>query len=548
MQEISLLNSVVGPVMRGPSSSHCAAPYMMARLVRALSTSEGEKIEQADIRFDPRGSFAPVYKAQSTDENFAAGLAGVELTDPDFRAVLGRLASDQNGQHFAFSVTVMELARNNHPNRVDMVLSVRAKDGNLRTDIYQGASIGGGMFYIDRMNGEDVYLTGKTAVLFVYAFDAKRIEADLKRIVATDNRLLGWQDARVSGAEGAALDRVEIALQSVPGMDVLANIRALPGISRVRIADAAQYPVCVTDDLFSTTHGVLDRVAAHEGSLAQTALTLEAQRLGLSCEATRQLFMERAELMLRVVDEGLNAREEDSVMRFLTLRARKVRDANLPAGLGGAVLQDAIAGALAAMERDSNRGLVVAAPTAGSAGVVPGTLYALVRYGIDMEGATDALQVMALIGAVFAARGTFAAECGGCSVETGASAAMAAAGVVQAFGGSATQCFDAASMCLMNTLGLVCDPVGGDVEIPCHARNVAGVSHAYSSAMAVMAGFDAVLGFDELVDQTVKIGNMMHPDLRCTARGGCAATKTAYRLVEQVTAGLSPQQVSRTEK
>jgi len=86
----------------------------------------------------------------------------------------------------------------------------------------------------------------------------------------------------------------------------------------------------------------------------------------------------------------------------------------------------------------------------------------------------------------------------------------------------------------MNTLGLVCDPVGGDVEIPCHARNVAGVSHAFSSAMAVLAGFDAVLEYDELVDQTVKIGNMMHPDLRCTARGGCAATKTALRMVEAV--------------
>ncbi|WP_114087337.1 L-serine ammonia-lyase, iron-sulfur-dependent, subunit alpha [Thalassospira profundimaris] len=536
MQEISLLNSVVGPVMRGPSSSHCAAPYMMGRLVRALSTSQGEVIEQADIRFNPRGSFAPVYKAQSTDENFAAGLAGLDLIDPDFRAVLGRVSA---GQGFAFSVTVTELERNNHPNRVDMALSVREKDGCLRTDIYQGASIGGGMFYIDRMNGEDVYLTGKTAVIFVYARDGKSIEADLRRIAAMDNRLLGWERACIGNVVDQPLNRFEVALQSVPSPNVLAKIEALPGVSRVMVADAAQYPVCATEDLFSTTEGVLDRVPAHNGSLAQTALSLEAHRLGLSCEATRQLFIERAELMLRVVEEGFNAREEESVMRFLTLRARKVRDANLPAGVGGAVLQDAIAGALAAMERDSNRGLVVAAPTAGSAGVVPGTLYALVRHGIDLQGAADALQVMALIGAVFAARGTFAAECGGCSVETGASAAMAAAGVVQAFGGTAAQCFDAASMCLMNTLGLVCDPVGGDVEIPCHARNVAGVSHAYSSAMAVMAGFDAVLGFDELVDQTVKIGNMMHPDLRCTARGGCAATKTAHRLVEQVTTGLS---------
>jgi L-serine dehydratase len=533
MQEISLLNSVIGPVMRGPSSSHCAAPYMMARLLRQLSTSNGEVLERAEIRFDPRGSFAPVYQAQSSDENFAAGLADVALTDPGFRDVLGKVVK---GEGFAFTVSITELGRNNHPNRVDLELQVKQADGTVRTDVYQGASVGGGMFYIDQMNGQDVYLTGKMASVFVYGSETGALAQDIVALSAQNNQFLGSNIATIVTTGGAAMERLEISLQRVPDSDVIAKLRAIAGIDTVLVADAAQYPVCATDDLFSTTDGVLDVVKDHHGSLAETALALEAQRLGLGRDETRQLFVDRAQLMLRVVDEGFAAREADNVMRFLTLRARRVRDANLPAGLGGTVLQDAIAGALAAMERDSNRGLVVAAPTAGSAGVVPGTLYGLVRHGIDIDGATDALQVMALIGAVFAARGTFAAECGGCSVETGASAAMAAAGVVQAYGGSAEQCFDAASMCLMNTLGLVCDPVGGDVEIPCHARNVAGVSHAYSSAMAVIAGFDAVLGYDELVDQTVKIGSMMHPDLRCTARGGCAATKTAQKMVEELTA------------
>jgi L-serine dehydratase len=535
MQEISLLNSVIGPVMRGPSSSHCAAPYMMARLVRQLSTTNGEVLDRAEIRFDPRGSFAPVYKAQSSDENFAAGLADVALTDTGFRDVLGKVSK---GEGFAFGVSITELTCNNHPNRVDLALVVRQADGTVRTDLYQGASVGGGMFYIDQINGQDVYLTGKTAIVFVYGPEIGTQAQGLVMLAAQNNQLLGHDVSTVITADGTVRERLEISLQRVPENAVLARLRDMPGVSQILAADAAQYPVCATDDLFSTTDGVLDVVNDHNGSLADTALALEARRLGLGCDETRQLFVERAQLMLRVIEEGFAAREADNVMRFLTLRARRVRDANLPAGLGGSVLQDAIAGALAAMERDSNRGLVVAAPTAGSAGVVPGTLYGLVRHGIDLDGATDALQVMALIGAVFAARGTFAAECGGCSVETGASAAMAAAGVVQAYGGTAQQCFDAASMCLMNTLGLVCDPVGGDVEIPCHARNVAGVSHAYSSAMAIMAGFDAVLGFDELVDQTVKIGNLMHPDLRCTARGGCAATKTAQKMVEEVTANL----------
>ena len=529
MQEISLLNSVIGPVMRGPSSSHCAAPYMMAKLVRELSCSNGEVLKKAVVRFDPRGSFAPCYKAQSSDENFAAGLYGAKLTDADYRDILGRV---ERGEGFHFAIEVTELDNNNHPNRVDLELTLQTQDGGQRTDLYTGASVGGGMYYIDSMNGEALFLTGKTASVFVWG-DAAVTDADTiaEMLAGGDNMLLGV-------AVDQKHTRIEVSLQSVPAMDILGQVAKRDGVTDLRFADASQYPVCAMDDLFSTSDAVIAIADQQEGgSIADAALALEAKRLGLSRQATRDLFRERCELMLRVVAEGFDAKPEDNVMRFLTLRARKVRDANLPDGLGGPVLQDAIAGALSAMERDSNRGLVCAAPTAGSAGVVPGTLYGLIRHGIDIEGATDALQVMALIGAVFAARGTFAAECGGCSVETGASAAMAAAGVTQAYGGSAKQCFDAASMCLMNTLGLVCDPVGGDVEIPCHARNVAGVSHAFSSAMAVLAGFDAVLGYDELVDQTVKIGAMMHPDLRCTARGGCAATKTALRMVEAASLG-----------
>ncbi|MBO6770862.1 MULTISPECIES: L-serine ammonia-lyase, iron-sulfur-dependent, subunit alpha [unclassified Thalassospira] len=529
MQEISLLNSVIGPVMRGPSSSHCAAPYMMAKLVRELSCSNGEVLQKAVVRFDPRGSFAPCYKAQSSDENFAAGLYGAKLTDADYRDILGRV---ERGEGFHFAIEVTELDNNNHPNRVDLELTLQTQDGGQRTDLYTGASVGGGMYYIDSMNGEALFLTGKTASVFVWG-EAAITDADTiaEMLAGGGNMLLGV-------AVDQKYTRIEVSLQSVPAMDVLGQVVKRDGVTDLRFADASQYPVCAMDDLFSTSDAVIAIADQQEGgSIADAALALEAKRLGLSRQATRDLFRERCELMLRVVAEGFDAKPEDNVMRFLTLRARKVRDANLPDGLGGPVLQDAIAGALSAMERDSNRGLVCAAPTAGSAGVVPGTLYGLIRHGIDIEGATDALQVMALIGAVFAARGTFAAECGGCSVETGASAAMAAAGVTQAYGGSAKQCFDAASMCLMNTLGLVCDPVGGDVEIPCHARNVAGVSHAFSSAMAVLAGFDAVLGYDELVDQTVKIGAMMHPDLRCTARGGCAATKTAFRMVEAASLG-----------
>lgn len=233
MQEISLLNSVIGPVMRGPSSSHCAAPYMMAKLVRELSCANGEVLENAVIRFDPRGSFAPVYKAQSSDENFAAGLAGAKLTDANYREILGRV---ERGQGFKFAVEVTELENNNHPNRVDLELSVVAPDGTKRTDLYTGASVGGGMYYIDSMNGEALFLTGKTATVFVWGSDVVANADDIAaELSAGDNSLLGV-------SVDPARERIEISLQALPSAKHLSDLRARDGIDNVRFADASQYP------------------------------------------------------------------------------------------------------------------------------------------------------------------------------------------------------------------------------------------------------------------------------------------------------------------
>jgi L-serine dehydratase len=114
--------------------------------------------------------------------------------------------------------------------------------------------------------------------------------------------------------------------------------------------------------------------------------------------------------------------------------------------------------------------------------------------------------------------------------ETGSAAAMAAAGLTAVYETDPEVIFAAAALCLMNTLGLICDPVGGEVEIPCHARNIAGVGHAFTAAAAVLGGFKAVLRFDEVVDAMLAVGRKTCPDFLCTARGGLASTPTARKL------------------
>jgi L-serine dehydratase len=111
--------------------------------------------------------------------------------------------------------------------------------------------------------------------------------------------------------------------------------------------------------------------------------------------------------------------------------------------------------------------------------------------------------------------------------ETGSAAAMAAAGIAYIHGATTSAIFNAASLCLMNTLGLICDPVNGEVEIPCHSRNIAGVGNAYASATSAVGGFKAALPFEEIVDTMVSVGEKTCPEFRCTARGGLAATPTA---------------------
>lgn len=513
-QDISLLNTVIGPVMRGPSSSHSAAPYMIGRTVRELALGPGERLKSVVIRFDPSGSFAEVYNNQGSDEGFAAGLAGVAITSEAYRQALQHAC---RGEDFEFAIRIGPLDRNDHPNRVDLHVCVTGIHAQERTDVFEGVSLGGGTFLVTHLNGQHINVDGTAYTLIVE-----------HEVAATGDLLPYLEGAQV--AEQRALEGMRLyALTVAPSARMLADLRGLAGLRRVRLASPTQEVVYNRERTLLGASELLQRIAA-DADLADYAMAYECGRLGLDLAAVQQRFDERVQLMAASVDAGL-AKEDSAGMKYLRPTARRFSRTPLPEPLETSFLKTAIAGALAAMEETTSRGVVCAAPTAGSAGIVPGCLHALRALGASDHALSDSLKVMALIGALFAVRGSYAAETGGCSVETGTSAAMAAAGITHYFGGTPAQILAAASICLMNTLGLICDPVGGEVEIPCHARNIAGVGHAWSASTAALGGFDAVIPFDELVEQTVKVGNMMHPDLRCTARGGCATTPSALRLV-----------------
>lgn len=203
---------------------------------------------------------------------------------------------------------------------------------------------------------------------------------------------------------------------------------------------------------------------------------------------------------------------------------------NRESGICGKVIGRGITYAMAVLEVNASMGVIVAAPTAGSAGVVPGVLLALQQeYGFSDAQMTDALFHAGAIGYLAMRNATVAGAVGGCQAEVGVAAAMAAAAAVELMGGEPEQSLDAATIVLMNMLGLVCDPVGGLVEYPCQNRNAAGVANALIAAEMALAGIRQLIPFDEMLDIMYQVGKRIPYELRETALAGCAASPTGCR-------------------
>ena len=197
-------------------------------------------------------------------------------------------------------------------------------------------------------------------------------------------------------------------------------------------------------------------------------------------------------------------------------------------GICGELLEKAITYAMATLETNASMGVIVASPTAGSAGIVPGLLLALQEtYDLSDEQIKQGLYNASAIGYLAMRNATVAGAVGGCQAEVGIASAMAASATVELMGGSPEQSLAAASTVLMNMLGLVCDPVGGLVEYPCQNRNAAGVANATIAAEIALSGVRQLIPFDEMLEAVYTVGKRLPAELRETALGGCATTPSA---------------------
>lgn len=266
-------------------------------------------------------------------------------------------------------------------------------------------------------------------------------------------------------------------------------------------------------------------------SLGEIALRAEVEP-GLLDRATVEARLAQAlAVMRRSIEQGLTG-ELHSVSGLVGGDAAKLVAGSGP--MAGTLFNEVLAGALAVQEVNAAMGIIVAAPTAGGAGVLPGVLLALgKRVGASDQMLVSALAVAGLVGAVTAARASLSGAAGGCQAETGVGAAMAAAAGVELLGGTPIQAGHAAALTLQGTLGLVCDPLGGLVEVPCVYRNATGGAMALAGIEMALAGIEFPIPIDEVIDAMGEIGASMDVRYKETAGGGLAATPTGRRLAKE---------------
>lgn len=269
-------------------------------------------------------------------------------------------------------------------------------------------------------------------------------------------------------------------------------------------------------------------------TISQAMLNREMQVFGKTKKQIMDDLLHSYNIMKNSTQKALHE-DLKSMGGLLGGEAKKLKARQDKKPVCGTFMSRVIAYAMGVLEVNTSMGLIVAAPTAGSAGVIPGVFMAVQEeYELSDEEMLEVLLTASAIGYMITRNATVSGAEGGCQAEIGAASAMAAGAMTQLMGGTPQQVLDAASTAISNMLGLVCDPIAGLVEAPCQKRNAMGASNALISAEITLAGIKNHIPFDETIEAMYQVGRSLPFELRETALGGLAATKTGCSLCKQI--------------
>ena len=526
-QPASIFNEVFGPVMTGPSSSHTAGPARIGMMAHQMLDDHVSRIE---IVFDRRGSFAAQYQAQGSDFGFVGGILGIDIADERIKGSL--IMAKKHGIQVDFRIE--SLPGDLHPN----FAQIRVTEKTGRTRYIEAQSTGGGMFEVIRFEDFAVSLRGDYYEIIMVAdksATAKQISQVLRNKEKSfllsnhpstiDSRVL----INVKFDQDVTEKDLESLRKNIKPREMLLLKPVLPVVKQIG-----------AKALFVNARDADQYARKHNLTLWELACDYEATLSGKSRNEILEMMESIASIMRNSARKGLDGQfPQRGFLPPVAGEMERQFSSGGKASVDAGVINKAILWSTAVMEYDICMGCVVAAPTGGSAGVLPG---AVVSVGEDMgksdEDIAKALLVGGLIGAFIDHSATFAAEVAACQAENGAGSSMAAAAVIQLLDGNVEEGFRAASLALQNMLGLICDPVAGTGNVPCVSRNAAAVANAVVSANMVSWGFNPAIPLDEVIETMMSVGKMLPSALRCTGQGGLCQTPTAKKITAEL--DLSP--------
>ena len=510
----SIFNDVIGPIMRGPSSSHTAASWRVGKMAVQLLNS---RLSTALIEFDEDGAWATNYHEQGTVLGMDGGLLEIDMADNDMKRT--ETIAKEKSVKIDYQISRFE---NDHPN--SMQLTLRGRNGDQVQLL--AASLGGGSFELQKVDEFPVQMKGDFYELFIWAHHD--ISTELQELLSEGVHLLSHEKA------GAYLFILESYLPFEQGLPY--HIERFAEVDKVALVLPIM-PILSGRQKelpFSNIESLIAFSKTKHKTLGELGLLYEQYRSGLSEEVLISKMKNLIQLIEGSIKVGLAGTEYSD--RILPQQSHLVGRAERSKRiLQGSIINKIVENVAAIMEAKSALEVIVANPTAGSCGTV-GAAMSAVADDLDapMEDKIMAYFAAGLVGAYFAMGPGFSAEEHGCQVECGASAGMAAAGIVELFGGSAEQALGGASMAIQNMIGLVCDPIADRVEAPCLGKNTSAAVNALSSATMAVAGFAHLIPLDQVLETVERVSADMPTCVKCTGLGGLAITPAAQQLKEKL--------------
>lgn len=509
----SIFNDVMGPIMRGPSSSHCAASVRIGKMARDLM---GGNIKEILIEFDTKGSLATTHDSQGSDMGLYGGFLGWDAYDE--RLVDSAKVIEEAG--IEINIEIRDF-NTKHPNTYKLTLK-----NDEETHEMVAISTGGGMIEIVEIDHLKVSMVGDYYETLIYTNDAG-VRKFLQETLPTKE---------VFTFERTDTSVIEIKTQKSLDEKILNQLRTEFNISDIKELKPV-LPVLSRKRMnlpFNTCEEMLKYNENKNLDLWELAIHYESVRGNISADKVFNQMQNIVKIMKKSISDGIKGTDyNDRILGYQSgfFKTQMQKKRLLNAG----ILNQMILYISAMMETKSSMGVIVAAPTAGACGAIAGALIgAATAMKLSTSEITRSMLAAGIIGIFISKQSTFSAELGGCQAECGSASGMAAAGLVTLIKGNTKQAIDAASIALQNIFGMVCDPVANRVEVPCLGKNVLAASNALSCANMALANFDVVLPLGEVIEAMDKVGRSIPYELRCTALGGLSVTKTSKSLEEKL--------------